>query len=70
MMRNILWALAAGAAVGLMYRYFSNNREVAHFIEEAEDDTNKLARTGKRAVTSAAGDMGKAIGREVSRRKF
>ena len=54
-MRNILWALAAGAAVGLMYRYFSNNREVADFIEEAEDDTHKLARAGKRAVTGVAG---------------
>ena len=69
-MRNILWALAAGAAVGLMYRYFSSNREVADFIEEAEDDTHKLTRAGKRAVTSTAGDMGEAIGKEVSRRKF
>ena len=70
MVRNILLALAAGAAVGLMYRYLSNNGEVADFIEEAEDDTNAIARAGKRAVTSRAGDMGEAIGREISRRKF
>ena len=69
-MRNILWALAAGVAVGLIYRYFSNNRKVTDFIEEAGDDTNVIARAGKRTVSSAAGDMGEAIGREVSRRKF
>lgn len=68
MTRNILLALLGGAAVGLLVRYFLKNREASDFIEEAQEEANRLARRGKKVLTDTTEDVGRDIGRMTGRK--
>jgi hypothetical protein len=60
MTRNILMAVLAGAAIGLMYRYFWRNQE-GDFLTDAEEGATELVHKGKRAAYNVADKFDEAV---------
>lgn len=63
MIRNIVMALLAGTAIGLMYRFFRKNRNLSDegFLEDAEVGATELVHRGKRAASNVADKFDEAV---------
>jgi hypothetical protein len=61
MTRNILLAVLAGTAIGLMYRYFINTNEGTDFLADAEEGATELVHKGKRAAHNVADRFEEAV---------
>jgi hypothetical protein len=61
MTRNILLAIIAGAAIGVMYRYFYRDNEGTDFLTDAEEGATELVHKGKRAAHNVADRFDEAV---------
>jgi hypothetical protein len=68
-MRNVFMAVLAGAAIGLMYRYFKSTAESEDFLSDAEEGATELVHKGKRAAYNVADKFDEAVEKGRSRMK-
>jgi peptidoglycan hydrolase CwlO-like protein len=61
MTRNVLLAVLAGTAIGLMFRYISKNRNTDDFLTDAEEGATELVHRGKRAAHNVADKFDEAV---------
>jgi hypothetical protein len=60
MTRNILLAVIAGAAIGVMYKYFFKN-EGSDFLSDAEEGATEMVHKGKRAAYNVGDKFDEAV---------
>jgi hypothetical protein len=61
MKRNILLAVLAGAAIGLMFRYLNKRNEGSDFLTDAEEGATELVHKGKRAAYNVADKIDETV---------
>ncbi len=67
MMKNILWILAAGAAVGFFYGYISEKNGINKNLDQVKDDVDDMVKKTKSNVKETGKKIGKTIGKEAAR---
>jgi hypothetical protein len=68
-MRNIFMAVLAGAAISLVYRYFTRTDETEDFLTDAEEGATELIHKGKRAAYNVSDKLDEAVEKGRSRMK-